>query len=363
MGELMRREFLNGLLAGAGALAVAPALARGAEGGKKDEYRLGIIGLDGHTNYTLKPLPKLPNVHLIAIAISEEDQTRNRGKFEELPEGIKVYRDRREMLANESLDIVSLHTIHGTTADRIVDCTQAGTHIFSEKPLATTLEDLDRVKKAVADAGITLTMMLNMRSYGLYRKVHDIVHDGTIGEVTQCTAQKSYKLGDRPAWVQSRETYAGTIPYIGCHAIDLIRWCSGLRFIKGAAFHKNIGRPEIGDMENSSSIILLAKSGATVSVRLDYCRPWVSPTWGDDRLRIAGVDGVVEVLNGKIILITDTQPPHEVQPAESVSQFGNMIAAIEGREGLIVPTEDCYRVTEIILKLRNAADTQTMTVL
>ena len=80
-------------------------------------------------------------------------------------------------------------------------------------------------------------------------------------------------------------------------------------------------------------------------------------------MRIAGVDGVVEVLNGKIILITDTQPPHEVQPAESVSQFGNMIAAIEGREGLIVPTEDCYRVTENILKLRNAADTQTMTVL
>ena len=356
MGGMIRRDFLGSLLAGAGMLVAR----RGSARDGKSTYRLGMIGLEGHTNYTVKPLPKLPNVRLAAIAVSEEEQARIQKKFDQLPKDIKIYRDHREMLEKESLDIASVYTPHGLTANRIIDCAEAGAHIFTEKPLSTTLEDLARVKDAVTRADAVMTMMLNMRGYGIYRKVHEIVHGGVIGEVTQCTVQKSYKLGGRPEWVRSRDTYAGTIPYIGCHAIDLIRWCSGLQFVKGAAFHNNIGRPEIGGMENSASVILLAKNGATVSVRLDYCRPDTAPTWGNDRLRIAGTEGIVEVLHEKITLMTSGKPPFEVPPANDVTQLENLIAAIEGREPLLVPTEDCYRICEIILKLRNAADAQTM---
>ena len=46
--------------------------------------------------------------------------------------------------------------------------------------------------------------------------------------------------------------------------------------------------------------------------------------------------------------------------AGRLCQFSNFIAAIEGREELAVPEEDCYRITEVVLKLRDAADTFTL---
>jgi len=325
-------------------------------------YRLGMIGLWDHTSYTLGPLPDVKNVKLTACACAEPYLIeKHRKNFPYFDESVNIYTDFHEMLAKESLDIAVIHTTHGLRPEAIIAAAKAGAHIFTEKPLATNLKDLGNIKKVVEQSGVQLTMMLSMRGYGIYRKMHELVHKGVIGEVALATAQKSYKLGDRPNWMKNRGTFAGTIPYIACHSLDLIRWITGLEFVKGAAFHNNIGRPEIGLMENSANMILLAQNGATISSRLDYCRPEIASSWGDDRLRIAGLDGVIEELNGKITLITNQEKTHEIKFDKDISIFKNFIGAIEGREELLVPQEDCFRITEVVLKLRDAADSESMT--
>ncbi len=205
--------------------------------------------------------------------------------------------------------------------------------------------------------------MLSMRFEGIYRKAREIVSQGGIGEIVIAASQKSYKLGNRPEWMKNRGTYAGTIPYIGCHSLDLMRWITELEFIQGAAFQNTVGFPDLGCMENSASMILLASNGATISARLDYCRPWNVTGWGDDRLRIAGLEGILEILNNKITLMTNRKDIVEIPPSESISQFENFMAAIEGREYLLIPANDCYRITEVVLKLRDAADAGVMTLL
>ncbi|HXK95321.1 MAG: Gfo/Idh/MocA family oxidoreductase [Candidatus Omnitrophica bacterium] len=325
-------------------------------------YRLGMIGLWDHTGYTLEPLARWPNVKLTACACAESHLIeRHKKQYAYFNDSVKLYTDFHEMLEREELDIVAVYTTHGQRAEALLAAARAKAHIYSEKPLTTTLQDLEQVKQAVKNAGVRLTMMLSMRFEGIYRKVHELVRSGVIGEVAQASSQKSYKLATRPAWMKNRGTFAGTIPYIACHALDLIRWCSGMEFVQGAAFHNNVGRPDLGRMENTAGLILLARNGATVTVRLDYCRPEIASTWGDDRLRFAGVEGVVEVLQGKGTLITQKQSVQEIPPAPRLSQFDNFIAAIEGREELAVPEEDCYRITEVVLKLRGAADTRTLT--
>ena len=113
-------------------------------------------------------------------------------------------------------------------------------------------------------------------------------------------------------------------------------------------------------MENSAAIIALANNGATVSVRLDYCRPQTAATHGDDRIRLAGTEGVIEVINGEVKVITSRDKEYPLPHAKPVVQLVNLIEAIEGREELLVPAEDAYRMTEIVLKLRDAADRQEM---
>jgi len=324
-------------------------------------YRVGMIGWEDHINYTLDAISEMKNIRLAAVARAGELSADRVKSYSAFTAETKVYDDYREMLEKEALDIAAVYTPHGMRAQAIVDAARAGCHIYSEKPLAANLEDLERIKKAVAEAKTTLTMMLVMRFYGVYRKIREIVQSGAIGEIAQCTSQKSYKAGDRPEWMKKRGLFAGTIPYIACHSLDLIRWCSGLEFVKGAAFHHNVGNPDLKEMENTASMILLANNGATISSRLDYCRPENADTWGDDRLRIAGVDGIVELIGDQIVLMTKNEKKRIVPAPPNADQFPNLIAAIEGREELGVSAEDCYRITEVVLKLRDAADRLIMT--
>lgn len=323
-------------------------------------YRVVLIGNEGHLKYTLDPLAEMKNVKLSAYCDPSPQGGKKVKDFDAYTEDTKEYTDYRKMLEELAPDIAAIYTIHSQTAQTIVDAAQAGCHIYSEKPPATTLEDLERIRKAVTQAEVNFTLMLNMRFLGTYRTIHEIVKSGEIGEVTQCTAQKSYKVGSRPEWSRQRGTYAGTIPYIACHALDLIRWCSGLEFVKGTAFHNNVGNPYLKEMENTASILILADNGATITTRLDYCRPGIASSWGDDRLRIAGTKGVVEALHDKVWLLTNEKKFHEVDPLPSRSQFKNLIETLHGREELILSAEDCFRITEVVLKLRNAADTQSM---
>lgn len=326
------------------------------------KHRVALMGLWGHTGYTTTPVETMPDTEIVAVCETDPGLLR---RFRRQDWFIKAnqYGDHREMLAKEKPDIVAVYAIHGESAQMLIDAALAGCNIYTEKPLTTTLADLKRLRDVVRESGVDLTMMLDMRFRGIYRRLRSEIYKGTLGEITQATAQKSYKVGSRPDWVKTRETYAGIIPYIGCHALDLIRWTTGLEFVKGAAFHNNVGRPDLGAFENSASISILADNGATVSTRLDYCRPGTAASWGDDRIRVVGVDGVIEEQHGRLTLITKNKTLHELTPEASLSQFRNFVSYLDGNEPLELSADDAFRITEVILKLHNAADRHELVML
>ncbi|MBN2329251.1 MAG: Gfo/Idh/MocA family oxidoreductase, partial [Candidatus Omnitrophica bacterium] len=188
-------------------------------------YRLGMIGLWDHTSYALAPLPQMKNVKLVACACTERNLLQShRKKYPFFDDSVTIYSDFHEMLEKEALDIAAVYTTHSRRPEAVIAAARAGAHIFAEKPLAPSLIDLERIYQSVSSAGVQLSMMLAMRFEGVYRKMHELVHGGVVGEVAQAAAQKSYKVGDRPEWMKNRGTFAGTIPYIACHSLDLIRW-------------------------------------------------------------------------------------------------------------------------------------------
>ncbi len=323
-------------------------------------YRIGLIGIEGHENYTLGAMEDMPNTMLAAITTNNTRGVEQfQRKFDKLSfENTKIYENHEEMLEKENLDIVSVYTHHGSRAECIIDAAKSGAAVYTEKPLSRTLDELEEVKQAVEQNGTHLTMMLNLRFHGAFMKIRELIQKGAIGEVTQATAQKSYKLGSRAKWMRDSDTFAGIIPFIACHALDLILWCGGLEFVKGSAFENTVGRPELNDFRNTASVITLAKNGATCSTRLDFCRPMVAESWGDDRLRFAGVEGIIEYQHGKLTLLNTGNKLHEVDYGAGMSQFKNFIASIEGREELVIPFHECHRITEVCLKLHNAAQTQ-----
>ena len=125
------------------------------------------------------------------------------------------------------------------------------------------------------------------------------------------------------------------------------------------AYHSNAGHPDIREMEDNASVVVKLANRGTASARIDYCRPPTAPTHGDDRLRVAGTEGVVEVADAgaKVVLMTGDKEPHEVPLPEAEGFFEDFVASVKGEREHRVPAEDAFRMTEICLRLRDAADT------
>jgi predicted dehydrogenase len=317
---------------------------------------VALIGLKGHYGTILEGLEGA-GCRLAAVADDNPEVLAGVAGWPAADADTKTYSDWRELLDHEQVDLVGESGTDNLRGEVIRACAERGVHVLAEKPLAFTLEELAAVREAVAAGGIHLSMLLTMRFEPAYRALRQCVQEGLIGDICQAAMQKSYRLGNRPEWQRDRATFSGIIPFIGIHALDLISWTSGRGFARGAAFCANTGHPELRDMEDHACLALELDNGGSAGVRLDYCRPAAAPTHGDDRLRLAGNKGVIESLAAgtQVTLITEAEGLRHLPLPDRGEQFVNFVAAINGEEASVVPAEECFRITEVVLKLREAA--------
>jgi predicted dehydrogenase len=356
--NLTRREML--LKAAVGVAAAVPALAAGTPQVNRN-VRVAIIGLEGHYSEILDVAAQAPNVRVTAIC-DPDASLLQRAASDAAMKTAKPYPDYRALLEHEQLDVVAVCGQNVTRPAIVGACAERKLPVIAEKPLAITMQELNKVRYAINQNATRLSLLLPMRLTPSYRKMREIVRSGEIGDVVTVAAQKSYKLGDRPDWMKSRATFGGIIPYIGIHMIDLMRWTSGRDFEQVAAFQSNVGAPQMREMENNAALAFQLDNGGTGSLRMDYLRPETAPTHGDDRLRIAGTRGVVEFQEGRgVTLVTGTRQPEQVTslpPEEHL--FADFLESIYAGKQHVISQEDVFRVSEIVLKARDAAETGTI---
>ena len=322
-----------------------------------DRIRVAIVGLEGHYSEVLRASREIPGLTVTAIAESDAARAARAARDPQLS-GAKLYTDYRRLLDAEKLEVAAVCGPNHTRAAIVRDCAARRIPVIAEKPLALTLDDLAATRKAVVAAGIPITMLLPMRFAPPYQAMRALITRGEIGEVAAMGAQKSYKLGARPDWMKRRATFGGTIPYIGIHMIDLMRFIGGREFVEAAAFQARVGFEEVGEMENSVAAAFRLDNGGTASLRMDYLRPETATTHGDDRLRIAGTRGVVEYQEGDPVrLLSAAAKPQEIRdlPAARPLVVDFLESLYLGKRHAITP-EEVYRVTEICLRTREAAE-------
>jgi predicted dehydrogenase len=121
-----------------------------------------------------------------------------------------VYEDAVQMLRQEKADIVSIATNTKHRADLTclaVECGAKG--IFTEKPMAHTLEEADRMVQTCAAAGVPLSCGAISTTHPSFGRAKELVQSGAIGELVSIEAAGpatqhqnwSYFLDSSPAWV------------------------------------------------------------------------------------------------------------------------------------------------------------------
>ena len=321
--------------------------------------RVAFLGRSGHAYMALKSLPQTDDAALVAYAtIPPEEPADYFDAWKDQMGDAKGYESWQELIDEERPDLVQVSGAYYQNGVVAAYAAERGCNVLVEKPIATTLEQLAKLKAAVDKGGVRLTAMLGTRLSPPYAAAKKAIDDGAIGEPVLVYAQKSYKFGDsRPDWYGSREKYGGSIPWITIHMIDMINYLMRDPFAsvtaRHAIFESGKHRPECEDV---MSMLFTLTNGGAAAVNGDYLRPPGADSHGDDRIRIVGTKGIVEVLFDKATLI-DADSACDL-PLEKTGDniFLNFVGHLaHGAEHILGPN-DAFRSTEVALKARESAD-------
>lgn len=319
-----------------------------------------IIGTSGHIDLALGVRDRARGVSFVGIAPGAPDEDARSFYVEKLEAAaIPWYEDWRAMLDREKPDLAVISPFFHRQCAVTVECLRRGIHAFVEKPMATSLDDLARLRAAYAAGKAKLCPMLAYRYQGEFQAARTAVAQGLVGEPLVLSAQKSYKLGERHGMYTRRATYGGTIPWVAIHAIDWLWWFTAGGLVEVTAAHTTRGNRGHAELESSGACFYRLANGGSASATFDYFRPAGAPGHGDDRLRVAGERGVVEVMNGAATLLAHDAAPRTLAHEEPRSLFLEFVRHLETGSALRITAEEAFAVTEVALKSREAADRGT----
>lgn len=321
--------------------------------------RVCIAGNSGHAATVTRALPRLPQVEIAGWCRTwpGEPMAEVLEDFAKLHIAPPEYPDYQSMARAVHPDILVVDGQFCDHASMTIWALKQGMHVYCDKPLALSLDELEQVRAAAAAAPGLLWAMQTARYDPWFYTAKQLIDAGAIGEVRLLSAQKSYRLGTRAAFFRDRSKQGGLIPWVAIHGIDFIRYLCPLPVRSVFASHSTVGNGGYGELEATAQIMMTLENGVSAQVSADYLRPGTAPSHGDDRVRVVGTAGVLEVRDEKVWLISaenDGTSPIPCQPVSSI--FEDFIHTLEGRGLGLLDLEESFEDSRLALLARDAAD-------
>jgi inositol 2-dehydrogenase len=273
------------------------------------------------------------------------------------------YTDYRELLDRADINAVVIATPTSTHARVIQDAAAAGKHIFSEKPLAQTLEECDEAIAAVRQAGVKLQLGFMRRFDAAYALAKKKIDEGAIGQPVAFHAI-SRDVSRTGLEFARRENSGGMILDMGVHDFDMARWLMGSEVIRVQTEGGCLVFPElkdVGDIDNALINLRFANQ-AIGSIALSR-----NATFGYDiRTEVLGSQGSLQIgslQQTPTLVMTRHGITHDTIPG-FMERFGDAYAAeirdfvacvLEDREPQVTG-EDARKVTAIGIAATRSLD-------
>lgn len=249
MTDLNRRKFIKSTAAVSTVTIVSPGIAFGSKA--NSAIRMGIIGCGGRGTAVISSMSQHTNINIVAMADLFKDRldaskarldARNREKgFPEIAEssthvGSQAY---LQLLDNRDVDAVLISSPAYTHADFMVAATEAGKHVYCEKPVSPDVAGCRKMEKVGErhDKKLSMTIGFQIRYATPYVQMVERIHQGDIGKIL--SAQLYYLAGrigvrDTPGKsydeMRIRNQYlfhalsGGTLLDQSIHMLDVCNW-------------------------------------------------------------------------------------------------------------------------------------------
>lgn len=273
------------------------------------------------------------------------------------------YKDWRRMLDREEVDILVValpHNLHLAPAEAAAAC---GLHVLMEKPIATSMEEAQRIVDVCRDAGIKFTISFVHRFRDELLVARRWVAENQLGEPRVAIETMNGQRGDHsPRWITNKKMAGGGVLMYGAiHSVDRLRWLLDSDIVTVAA-RKQHFEPQT-EVEDGITALLTFANGA--SATLSACAPLyrAQPSYWDTQ--IYGTQGMVrvrtrhwaELSNDKVSMRQESRSAKTLgEHYNFVRQAQAFVDAIAADRAPVVSGDDGLKALEVAMAIYHSAN-------
>ena len=183
--------------------------------------KVAILGAaHQHVDYALAEVAHRDELELVAAS---EPDPKLRERF---LSGLSapLYDTPQQLLEAHDVDVALITGIYNQRAEAAVAALRAGAHVLADKPLCTSLTQLETIREAAVDAERHVSIVFEKRFYPATLALRRLLSGGVLGNIAMVAATGPHKLNQptRPAWFLDPATYGGIAGDLPIHDIDLV---------------------------------------------------------------------------------------------------------------------------------------------
>lgn len=184
----------------------------------------GLISTARINRALINPLRASDRNTLLAVASRTEDKAQSYAAEWKIP---KAYGSYQTMLEDPEIDVVYNSLPNHLHTEWTIKALNAGKHVLCEKPLATSLEEVDQMKAAAEQSGGILAEAFMYRHHPQTLKVKELVASGVLGDVRVIKGAFTFNLTDPENVRLKPEMGGGSVWDVGCYPISFARYVLG----------------------------------------------------------------------------------------------------------------------------------------
>ena len=354
-----RRDFLRGLSLAATTLATRNKLRALETLAQNNGHKLGIalLGLGRYSTNELGPALRQTKLCYLAGVVTGHPEKGEKWAtdYNLNRKNIYNYETLERIADNKDIDIVYVVTPPALHPEFVIRAARAGKHVISEKPMATSVADCDRMIAACKGAKVKFAIGYRLH-YDLYHKeMMRLAAEQDFGPFMKMTGDRGFVFGQRAWRIDKKLAGGGPMMDLGIYIVHgACMAANGVAPISVTAHEESKTKPELfNEVEETISWTMDFPNGAK-------CEAVTSFNHSADKFRIEGTKGWLDFQQHAftyrgIICATSHGPsnyPAINQQAAMMDDFGDCL--ITGRN-TPVPGELGRRDMQIITAVYEAA--------
>jgi predicted dehydrogenase len=223
-----------------------------------ERLKVGFIGCGGIASAHAERLKNIREAHMVAFA----DVAEEKAKLFSSEYGGRHYKDWREMLDKENLDLVYVCLPPFAHTDEVMAAAEKGIHVFIEKPIALNVELAKQMVRAVEKSGVKSQVGYNCRFGYAVEETKRLMQNGEAGDAGLFLGMYWCNFM-RWDWWKDKNKSGGQIIEQSTHVYDIARYlCGEVDVVYGQMNRKFWNDVPDITIEDLSSATFKFKSGA-----------------------------------------------------------------------------------------------------